>query len=398
MEHHRTRWEALEQAANSAEGTIQPIIRQIDVPERKKTRVALSAFLTVLGFALSFIPVVGPEAGLGVLSLAAINTAIAGAKQVPDLAKKIWPSGVEDTVDFQIDALMTLFSGASESLQAQLHTIFAAILAVIQGLDQLNTDAFLAFVGQGLFSVPTIEAPSVQAASEKQKRDLMQSMNTFLVSVALSQNGWQALILPGVDAEGLRNGDSLCPQWAEPDCSSDKDIGCDGHDPTGQCHDNCWWYSQEQNSTYPVVRDGKVTDDATTLLQATIDPVRDWTTGPLLFEDAARCELQSILIQAENQAYNYTFVNQKAGFQYATSIPDLVEYQLSCGSGFFIPIAGSAFVASSKIRKYHDTQFHPVSNPFVIRPEGAIDASCVSNLNVSIANSWNDDDWVGNNP
>lgn len=238
--------QALDTAAESAAATIEPIIALIDIPKRDKSRLALNVFLTVSGLALSFIPVVGPEVGLGVLSLAALNTAIAGVKQVPDLAKKIWPSGAEDTVDFQTDALKILFTGPS-GLRTQLNTNFADILSVVQGLNQPNTDAFLAFAGQGIFSVPTTMAPTVKAASPEQKRALVQSMTTFLVSVALAQNGWQALILPGVDAEGLHNGNTACPQWAGSECSDDKhkDLGCQGHEATGQCQDTYWWYSVE---------------------------------------------------------------------------------------------------------------------------------------------------------
>ncbi|KAL8760716.1 MAG: hypothetical protein Q9184_003118 [Pyrenodesmia sp. 2 TL-2023] len=242
----RSWYEALDTAIGLAEPTISPIIKLIDVPQRDQSRLAVNALLTVLGLALSFIPVVGPGAGLGVLTLAALNTTIAGVKQVPELAKKIWPSGAQDTVDFQIAALTYLFAGPG-GLRTQLNTNFANILSVVQGLNQPNTDAFLAFAGQGIFSVPITMAPTVKAGSDEQKQALVQSMTTFLVSVALAQNGWQALILPGVDAEGIHNGDKACPQWAESDCSEDedKDLGCQSHEPTGQCQDTYWWYSKE---------------------------------------------------------------------------------------------------------------------------------------------------------
>ncbi|KAL9014189.1 MAG: hypothetical protein Q9173_001152 [Seirophora scorigena] len=103
-----------------------------------------------MGLALSSIPVFGPEVGLGVLSLKALNTAVAGIKQVPNLAKAIWPSGAENTVDFQIDALTNLFRGPGASLRSQLRSNFGDTLAAIQGLDQWNTGAFLAFAGQEL--------------------------------------------------------------------------------------------------------------------------------------------------------------------------------------------------------------------------------------------------------
>ncbi|KAL8785266.1 MAG: hypothetical protein Q9213_003470 [Squamulea squamosa] len=359
--------------------------------------IALNLILTVLGVALSFIPAVGPSAGLGILSLMALNGVIAGVKQVPDAAKKIWPSGSENTIDFQIDTLRDLFIGP-RGLQTQLTTNFGDTLAIVQGLNQSDPSAFLALAGQGLFSVPITQAPSVKAASPEQKLALEQSMTTFLVSEALAQNGWQALILPGVDGEGLHNGDKQCPAWAEAECADKNEIGCQSHDPTGLCHDSYWWYSVEQNSMYTLINDGKLGDDATEILQKIFDPSTSWTTGPLLFENAAICQLQNMLTQAVNQTYNYTTIStvnniNLAGFAYAESIPDLVQYQSQQETGFFVAINSTAFVALSQMSKYYKTQYHPLSTPFSIQPGGGVNPFCASNLNVAIANSWKTDNW-----
>ncbi|KAL8626781.1 hypothetical protein Q9189_007528 [Teloschistes chrysophthalmus] len=80
---------ALDEAAESTKDTITLIINVIDMPEKDKSGIARNVLLTVLGVALSFIPIVGPEAGFGVLTLLTFNAAIAGVKQVPDVAKKI---------------------------------------------------------------------------------------------------------------------------------------------------------------------------------------------------------------------------------------------------------------------------------------------------------------------
>lgn len=98
--------------------------------------------------------------------------------------------------------------------------------------------------------------------------------------------------------------------------------------------------------------------------------------------------MQGILIRALSQKYDYTITNVQAGFQYSTSIFELVDYgQSPHDSGFLVIIASSAFVALSKVSKNHNAQFHPVTNPFVVRPEGGVEQSCVSDLNVSIGNS-----------
>ncbi|KAL8626780.1 hypothetical protein Q9189_007527 [Teloschistes chrysophthalmus] len=105
---------------------------------------------------------------------------------------------------------------------------------------------------------------------------------------------------------------------------------------------------------YTLILNGQPDDKATALIQEIFN--HGWTTGPLLFENAVKCQLQNMLLGAQSQAYNYIVVNGQAGFEYNTSIPNLVNYQSQRGAGFFTPIAGPAFVNLSKLRKYHDTQ------------------------------------------
>ena len=234
---------ALVDAASGAKAAIEPIIDLIDVQKKGTSRIVLNVFLTVLGLAPSFIPAVGLEAGLGVLTLAAANAAIDGVKAVPEMAKELWPTGGGSTVDFQIKALTDLFTNG---LLPSLNSNFEELLFIVQGLNQSNPSAFLAFAGQGTFSAPTVQGPAAGAASDVQKAVLKQSMTTFLVSVALSQNDWQALLVPGVDAEGLLNGNKACPDWASSQCNNDKDaMKGHSHDSSGQCQGTCWWYSVE---------------------------------------------------------------------------------------------------------------------------------------------------------
>ena len=233
----------MQDAASAAKDAIRPIITLIDIQRKNKSRIALDVFLTILGAALSFIPFVGPEADLGIFAIIAANAAIEGVKKVPDLAKKLWPAGEENTVDFQIDALTDFFDNG---LLPSLTQNFGVLLSIVQGFGQPDTSAFLAFAGQGAFSVPAISGPAAGAGSTVQADILKQSMTTFLVSVALAQNGWQALLVPGVDAEGLYNGDTACPAWASSQCDDDKDVmGCHSHDAFDQCQGTYWWHSVE---------------------------------------------------------------------------------------------------------------------------------------------------------
>ena len=235
---------ALVDAASAAKDTIQPIIDLIDDQKKQKyERLAINIFLAALGVALSFIPLIGPEAGLTTFELFVANVAIRGVKKAPDMAEKLWPTGGGDTVDYQVDALTDLFT---KGLLPSLETNFEDLLSIVQGFSQPDPSAFLGFAGGGDFSVPTVQGPAAGAASDAQKAILKQSMTTFLVSTALSQNGWQALVVPGVDAEGLFNGNKACPDWASSQCNDDKDaMKCHGHYSSGQCFDTYWWYSVE---------------------------------------------------------------------------------------------------------------------------------------------------------
>lgn len=229
-------------AMDQAQAAITGIIDLIDPV--KKTNVHLDDILTVLGLGLMLIPVVGPEAELGVASALAINTLIVATQQVPSLAKVIWPVGTVDSQAFQIDQLTDEFSG-SGGIRSNLQANLATMLQIVQGFEATDVSAFLAFTGQGIFSVPSPVAPSVTASSVQQQQALLQVFTTFLTTTALADNGWTSIFLPGVDALGLHNGTASCPSWAGSGCNQKtRDIGCESLDGFNQCDNTYWWYSE----------------------------------------------------------------------------------------------------------------------------------------------------------
>ncbi|KAL8804077.1 MAG: hypothetical protein Q9182_002790 [Xanthomendoza sp. 2 TL-2023] len=403
-------WTALNDAIEHSSSHISGIIDLIDQPERDIHRgIFLNVFLTVLGVALGFIPVIGPTLGAGV---GIANEVITGVTKVPAIAQKLWPSGTENTKSLQIDALT---NDIQNTLQPSLKQNFNETLQIIQGLQQNDTSAFLVFADKGKFALSTKDSPTAKTFDESNQKVLIQAMNTFLVSEVLARNGWQVLILPGVDGEGINNGTQSCPQWAVYECNASKDIGCSGLDEYGQCNDYYWWFSKEQQSMYTLTHDGKTEEKAIGFIQKIFGD--QWSTGRLLFEkytscrwllyesanyiaSAAKCELRNILFSLKQQVYNYTIsLNGQAGFQYSASIPQAVNFEKQQGSDFFLPIAGSGFVELSKLAIVNAGQFHPISNPFSFNTvDFNLNPACVSNLNVSIANSWKSDNWIGNNP
>ncbi|KAL9037710.1 MAG: hypothetical protein Q9180_003570 [Flavoplaca navasiana] len=317
---------ALETAIDHSSSSISPIINLIDEVERDKSGIFLNVFLTVLGVALSFIPVIGPALGLGLGSVVLVNSVIAAAQKAP--------------LHYRLIPLTILFE---DTLSSSLKQNFQDTLGIIQGLQQDNTSAFLA----------------------------------------------------------------------------SPDIGCSGHDEFGQYDQYYWWFSAEHKSMYTLVHDGKTEEKATEFIHTIF--ANDWSTGPLLFEkyyhipwppntiangvvSAAKCQFQNMLSVLKNQSYTYNIstLDGQAGYLYSASIPEVVEFEKQQDSGIFLPIPGSAFVALSKLAKVNAVQFHPVSSPFFrfdpANSNTGVDPACVSNLNVSIANSWKTDNWVGNNP
>lgn len=63
---------------------------------------------------------------------------------------------------------------------------------------------------------------------------------------------------------------------------------------------------------------------------------------------------------------------------------------------WFLPVDGDAFVTLSEDAKYAPLLHHPIINPFSFSPTG-LDFNCVSQLNISVANTWKGN-WMGKNP
>ena len=203
-----------------------------------------------MSIGLSFIPIVGPGvAGLNALTIGAINLAISGIKKAPGLAQQVWPVGSEDSQDFQISQLATQFSGAV--LPALEHNLEAG-LGIVQGVNQNNVSSFLAFTEDGAFSAGAYESPTVDFTGDAKIQPLSVAFTTFLVSTALAQNGWQDLMLPGVDPGQITNGTAGCPRIWAGDCSGHTDLHCSWYNDNGQC-DGTYWYVFMDTDSLPVV-------------------------------------------------------------------------------------------------------------------------------------------------
>lgn len=232
------KWDgAIKQVVDQIMSTIPGIIAAVDPV--KKTNVKLNAMLSIVSIGLSFIPVFGPEvAGLSALALKGLNLAISGIKNAPGSAQQVWPVGTEDSKDYQIEELTTQFSRA---VLPALEKKLEAGLGIVQGVNQSNVSSFLGFTEGGAFSTNAFNSPTVNFVRDAKIQPLSVAFTTFLVSTALAQNRWHALMLPGVDPGGITHRTAGCPpNWAG-DCIWETDLQCSRYDDYGQC-DGTYWY------------------------------------------------------------------------------------------------------------------------------------------------------------
>lgn len=224
----------MDTAIDDSQASISGIIDLIDQP--KKKRVGLSRLLTALALGLSFIPAIGPEfAGIASTAISAANIALTGLKGAPGVAQAIWPTGTADSRSVQIDELNAQIPMLRQQLQLNLENG----LKLVQGVNQSDVSNFLAFTGEGNFSVSLKDAPpQIEASKGETVQPLLLAFTTFLASTALDKNGWHALLLPGVNPAGMTNGSAGCPSWANENgnqCNGLADLSCGKYDANGQC-------------------------------------------------------------------------------------------------------------------------------------------------------------------
>ncbi|KAL8991823.1 MAG: hypothetical protein Q9169_007623 [Polycauliona sp. 2 TL-2023] len=374
------------------------IVDSIDQRKQKKTNLFLDIFLTVLSLGLYFIPYIGPIAGASTTAIAAANGAVQVLKEAPNVAKSVLPAK-EGTPPQQIAAnsLAVQNSMATQFVRARLEEG----LALVQGVNQSSVAAFLEFAGSGAFSTgqQSSPLPDFTATANSQPGQVpavLLAYTTYIATTTLAQTGWHAIMLPGINPQALTNGSvTVYPSWAgDPD--NNADLNCDGYDDYGQCNGTYWWYSQAQNSAY-VLNQGKDEDSAErlrTILSA------GWSTGQLLFENAAICQIRNVLAgipTVDNSTIIYTTVGDKAGFQFNGPISGLEPGDFSVvdasNSTFFMPFDGSGLTHLRQLSADGAEFVHPVDADLWQFTNQGIDASCVSQLDVWIATKWGDD-WT----
>lgn len=215
---------------------------------------------------------------------------------------------------------------------------------------------------------------------------LAQPFNTFLLSSILAQNNWTVLTLVGIDVAALaQNSTGTLPAWVLrdcPTCSTPVNFGCTSYDENSQC--GRWWYSEDLNSSFTLVQAGNSSNDPTNLISTVFH--QGWTTGSLLFENAAICDEPQSLVETLSTVPRM-----------GRPVSPLADYM---DSWFWrllgvAPLTGTASVDivvsddfSAYIASHPGRVRHPRNTLFKVSG-GEIDFSCMSQLDLQVAWNWN---------
>ena len=375
----------MDQAADSVPGIISV------VDPIKPTHTGLKLFLDILTFGLTLLNQL--DLGFTSFETTLFSTVISAIEKAPTLHDEIWPKQTAESQDIQINELTDELQGP-KGIHTEILVNLRRTLEIVQGANQSNVSTFLAFASNGHFSVDDDPSPFQDLLGSSIQANLLQLFTTYLVSEALHQNGWHALIIPGANPLTIDEGTGPCPAWASGtgkyQCNwwngKSKWMACNSYDANNMC-DNYWWYSETHNSAYALVKDGKAPEKQGGDFLRTIFE-KGWSTGALLFENAAICEFTSLLEQSANDVTYTTDYNGAAGFFYQG--PMLTGYEAVNSTVKFVSIAGSetgnAFVAAT----WNKNTLGRISHPDMVLGLGGSewDAGCVSQLNTTIANSW----------
>ena len=156
-------------------------------------------------------------------------------EDIPALAEAFWSPGFTGSM-----VNVTSITEIINPIVAQFQINLQNTLSLVQGVNQSGVSLFLSLASTGSFSTDHSTQPTVSFDNHP--------FNTLLLTSALTQNNWSALILPGVEPSGLQHGIKNCPVWALNQCRQSPDIGCHGYGFYGRCNDASWWYSKSSVS------------------------------------------------------------------------------------------------------------------------------------------------------
>ena len=334
--------------------------------------------------------------------------------------KNDFAPNTEESQDYQDITLVNKLQGPDNPTKKGFTRNLEAVLNFIQGgrlpgKGEEISRRFLDLAGKGDFTAQTpVVAPKLEIA---------QNIQTYVITLSLALNGYDILMLPSImPAELSDSRGAVCPKWAGDQCNSKTvdHLGCkDGVDPaTGMC--GYLWYSPGFKSAFTLVKkEGKTSEeDVKSILLQLFGESPPFSNGVSLFEGAAKCALGGMFPEGANATFEvwrppsipngvaeWGFSFDKTNFPWLT--PDSIPPEEASDPGkVFVPINGrdfgkdNAVVELSKSKGFFGsneerTFAHPEKRLFEVGGDGKMDFGCLSQLNVSVANSWGGKDING---
>ncbi len=396
----------MDKAISRAAAEISTITAVVDSSSNTKHHWAENIIVTALATTIALIPGVGPEASLA-LSLA-YKAGTGAAGQIPGIVKNVWSArstDPEQTKELENNQLAILLIGSTNtSVQSVLDFNTNMTLAILQGVEigtsKTDYSSFLEFTDGGRYS-DSGKKILLNADNFETSDKLLTTFTTYLISGSLAQNGFYAVLIPGLNPAAVYSDPSSnCPSWAGSSCNSkSSDVGCRGELAANNLCTNLW-YSQTHKSSYLLLKDGKTdVKQSSQILQRMYQ--NNFASGESLFESAAICELQSVFPKGSMPSYTTSGPSGSAGFLFTQgSFPAAAPYaNIINTTTNFLGIADMGFVKLSQEASLGASWVHPSTDLFTSERSGLLNTFCTAQLNVSIANSWggkNVDSWTQN--
>jgi hypothetical protein len=357
----------------------------------QKTHVGLSDVLLALSFGLAF------SVALELGEIADATTKVVGhlfntlLQQAPGVGRALWRIGTVDSQVIQIGQLNTVGQQVVAGVEKNLN----AGLQAVQG----DLETFIQFTSGGAFSVPEDQRPSFP----NQTQGLLVGLTTFLVSSALKSNGYLASIVTGVNLEQMTTNSSFpLPCWAAWNCANEcshRNLNCQSYDL--YTHRDRWYYSRHFDSAFTLGSTTQYDQNPSDLLNRILS--NNWTTGALLFENAALCNIPSSI--SKNTVVTNTIWNMPYNPRWWTTLTDAVAVNVFGTSDKDIQDIRYIYNTQNKYDARHEDAIgqnttlislqpstltnHPNNTLFNFGPSGP-DFSCTSQLDLSFVTTWHD--------
>lgn len=263
-----TTWfNALQYAASQALSIIQDVINRVDPPQETNFVLRDLLFALTVGLAYIAAPEAGSLTGLLLATASAGRALLKGANQAPTVARGIWPAGTQSSQSIQIGDVESELNNATGTTAIMLNS----------GLELIMSDmpSFVEFASTGMFS------GSDSLSLPEQVNGLDVALKTFIVSNAMSSNGWHYT----VNLDATRDDIASCVPGSGGNCCTWWSLNSSSSSILSMCG-NFTWYSDTTMRAFTLTNSNSL-NGTVDLLNAIVE--NEWTTLPLLFDGAYNC-------------------------------------------------------------------------------------------------------------